>query len=153
MIFSSFVKCLTEIFIPVFYLNFKKCERIYIIQKMSIKSQPQTLFLFWKINQNSHCMQEILVKIRYFERGLSKILRKLTLFFLSKPVSSNGQSYQKQNQPGTSEQLSSGYKLSSETFLYQLCIIQPNLMMQHKPVFELLQESYLQIYVSQFMTS
>ena len=31
-------------------------------------------------------MQEILLKIRYLERGLSKRLSKLTLFFLSNPV-------------------------------------------------------------------
>ena len=31
--------------------------------------------------QTHHCMQEILLEIRYFERGLSKSLKKLTLFF------------------------------------------------------------------------
>ena len=50
-------------------------------------------------------MQQILLKVRYFERGLSKILKKLTLFFLSNPVPSNGQSYQKEKGPGTSDQL------------------------------------------------
>ena len=49
-------------------------------------------------------MQEILFKIRYFERGLSKSLKKLTLFFLSNPVPFNGQSYQKQKGSGTSDQ-------------------------------------------------
>ena len=42
-------------------------------------------------------MQEIILKIRYFERRLSKIFKKLTLFFLSNPVPSDGQNYQKQN--------------------------------------------------------
>ena len=42
-------------------------------------------------------MQEILLKIRYFERGLSKTLSNL--------VSFNGHNYQKQNGPGTSDQL------------------------------------------------
>ena len=53
-------------------------------------------------------MQEILFKIIYFERGLSKSLKKLkklTLFFLSNPVPFNAQSYQKQKGPGTSDQL------------------------------------------------
>ena len=50
-------------------------------------------------------MREILLKTRYFERGLSKNLKKLTLFFLSNPVPFNGQSYQKQKGPGTSDQL------------------------------------------------
>ena len=49
-------------------------------------------------------MQKILLKIRYYERGLSKTLTKLTLVFLSNPVPFNGQSFQKQKVPGTSEQ-------------------------------------------------
>ena len=41
-------------------------------------------------------MQEIIFQIRYFERGLSKSLKKkLTLFFLSNPVPFNGQDYKK----------------------------------------------------------
>ena len=50
-------------------------------------------------------MQEILLKIRYFERGLPKSFKKLTLSFLSNPVPFNGQNYQKQKEPGTSNQL------------------------------------------------
>ena len=51
-------------------------------------------------------MQEIILKVRYFERGLSKTLKKKsTLFFLPNPVPFNGQSYQKQKGPGTSDQL------------------------------------------------
>ena len=34
-----------------------------------------------------------------------KVLKKLTLFFLLNPVSFNGQNYQKQKEPGTSDQL------------------------------------------------
>ena len=49
-------------------------------------------------------MQEILFKIRYFERELSKSLKKLTLFFLPNPVPFNGQSYRKQKRSGTSDQ-------------------------------------------------
>ena len=49
-------------------------------------------------------MQEILLKVRYFERALSKPLKKSTLFFLPNPVPFNGQSYQKQKGPGTSDQ-------------------------------------------------
>ena len=41
-------------------------------------------------------MQEILLKVRYFGMGLSKTLKKLTLFFLWILVPFNGQSYQKQ---------------------------------------------------------
>ena len=49
-------------------------------------------------------MQEILLKIRYFVRGLSKSLEKLTLFFLCHPVLFNSQSYQKQKGSGTNDQ-------------------------------------------------
>ena len=49
-------------------------------------------------------MQELLFKIRYFETGLSKSLKKLTLFFLSNPVPFNELSYQKQERSGTSHQ-------------------------------------------------
>ena len=48
-------------------------------------------------------MQEILLKIKHFERGLSEDLKKLTLFFLSNPVSVNGQDYKKQKRLGTSD--------------------------------------------------
>ena len=56
-------------------------EHLYgkIIQKICTKSIP-------KVNQNSHCMQEILLKIRYFERGLSKGLKKVNFIFLSNPI-------------------------------------------------------------------
>ena len=48
-------------------------------------------------------MQEIILKIRYFERGLSKSLKKVNFIFFSNPVPFNGQSYLKQKGPGTSE--------------------------------------------------
>ena len=50
-------------------------------------------------------MQEILLQIRYFERGSSKSLKKANFFFLSNTVPFNGQNYQKQKEPGTSDQL------------------------------------------------
>ena len=49
-------------------------------------------------------MQGILLKVRYFERLLSKSLKKVTLFFLLNPVPFNGQNCQKQKGPGTSDQ-------------------------------------------------
>ena len=47
-------------------------------------------------------MQENLLKVRYFEIGLLKALKKSTLVLLPNPVPLNGQSYQKQKGPGTS---------------------------------------------------
>ena len=49
-------------------------------------------------------MQEIILTVRHFERGLSKSLKKVTLFFLLNPVPFNGQNYQKQKGPGTIDQ-------------------------------------------------
>ena len=47
-------------------------------------------------------MQEIILKARYFERGLSKSLK--TSFLPSSPVPFNRHNYQKQKGPGTSDQ-------------------------------------------------
>ena len=49
-------------------------------------------------------MQEILLKMRYFERGLSKSLKKVNFIFLSNPVPFNGQDFLKQKRSGTSDQ-------------------------------------------------
>ena len=49
-------------------------------------------------------MQEIILKIRYFERGLSKSLKKVNFIFSFEPSPFNGQSYLKQKGPGTSDQ-------------------------------------------------
>ena len=38
-------------------------------------------------------MQEIIFKIRHFERGLPKSLKKLTFFFLSNKVPFNGNKF------------------------------------------------------------
>ena len=66
-------------------------------------------------------MHEILFKMRYFERGLSKSLKKLTLFFLSNPVPFNGESYQKQKGSGTSDQ--SLFRLQKEFRKIPLLVI------------------------------
>ena len=42
-------------------------------------------------------------KNKIFWKRIIKVFKKLTLFFLSNSVPSNGQSYQKQKEPGTSE--------------------------------------------------
>ena len=59
------------------------------------------------LTQSSHCIQEIFLKIRYFEmeRGSPKIFLKVNFIFSFNPVPFNGQNYQKQKGPGTSEQL------------------------------------------------
>ena len=49
-------------------------------------------------------MQEIILKVRYFERRLSKSLEKGNFIFSFEPVPFNRQNYQKQKGPGTSDQ-------------------------------------------------
>ena len=49
-------------------------------------------------------MQEILLKIRNFERLLSKSLKKVNFIFFSNSVPFNGQSYLKQKWSGSSDQ-------------------------------------------------
>ena len=50
-------------------------------------------------------MQDILLKIGYFESGISKSLKKVNFIFLSNLVSFNGQDYKKQKGNGTSDKL------------------------------------------------
>ena len=49
-------------------------------------------------------MQKTILKVRHLERGLSKSLKKTTLFSLLNPVPFNRENYQKQKGPGTSDQ-------------------------------------------------
>ena len=49
-------------------------------------------------------MQEIVFKTGYFERGLSKSLKKVDFIFLLNLVPFHGQSYQKQKDPGSSDE-------------------------------------------------
>ena len=53
-------------------------------RKCALKSSPRFLFSFGKY-PNSHCMQEVPLKIRYFERGLSEDLKKVTFIFAFEP--------------------------------------------------------------------
>ena len=92
-------------------------------KKCAPKASPRPLFNFGKETKTAIArnMQEILLKIRYFERGLSKSLKKLTLFFLSNPFfRSLLMDKIMKNKRGlelvTSH--SSGYKISSVKLLY-----------------------------------
>ena len=64
----------------------------YSCRKCAPKASPRPLFNFWEITQNSHCMQEILLEIRYYL--LLYII--ITLFFPMNQVPFKGQSYQEQ---------------------------------------------------------
>ena len=69
-------------------------------------------------------MQEIPLKIRYFERRLTKTFKKVNFFFLSNPIPFNGHNYQKQKGPGTSDQsvfrLKNKFKKISLLVIYYL---------------------------------
>ena len=83
------------------------------------KASPRPLFNP-NITQNSHCMQEILFKIRYFERELSKSLKKVNLIFFSNLVPPMGKIIKNKSGLELVTSRSSGYKTSSKIFLYLL---------------------------------
>ena len=70
-------------------------------RKCAPKANPRPLFYFGKTTQRIHYMQQILLKLRHFERRLSKTFKKLTVCFLSNWEPFNGQRNQKQKGPGT----------------------------------------------------
>ena len=94
-------------------------------------------------------MQEILLKIRYFEWRLSESRYKLTLFFIRKH-SFLMENIMKKKLVTSS---SSNYRTSLTKFLFWWCITWPSLMMKYKAVSELFQKLHLLIYASQFMIS
>ena len=55
-------------------------------RKCAAKASPRPLFIFGKINQRKHCMEEIIFKIRYFERQLPKRFNKVNFTFSFKPT-------------------------------------------------------------------
>ena len=82
-----------------------------------------------------------------------KAFKKSTLFFLPNPAPFNGQSYQKQKEPGTRDQslfrLRNKFKKIPLLVTYYLTKFGD----VYKVVFALFRKLHLQIYASQFMTS
>ena len=68
---------------------------------MDQKLVPDPFLISVNHPKQHYCMQQIFLKIRYFERGLSKGLKKLTLLFLSNLVPVYRQDYEKQKGPRT----------------------------------------------------
>ena len=54
-------------------------------RKWAPKASATTPFYFGKQPKTAIACKKILLKIRYFERGLSKPFKKLTIFFLFEP--------------------------------------------------------------------
>ena len=63
-------------------------------------------------------MQEILLRIRYSERGLSNTFIKVNFNFSFEPSPLNRQRYKKQKRLELVTTHSSGYKISSQKVLY-----------------------------------
>ena len=70
-------------------------------RKCALKLAPDPFLIL--LNNPKQCTQEILLKVKYFERGLSKSSLKVNFIFFSNPVPFNGQSYQKHKGPETSD--------------------------------------------------
>ena len=80
-------------------------------RKWAPKPSPRPLFYF-----GCHCMQEILLKIRYFERALSKTFKKVFFFRTQFPLMDKVMKNKRELELMTS--LSSGQETSSQIFLY-----------------------------------
>ena len=113
-------------------------------RKCETKASPRPLLILVN-KKNCQCMQENLLKITYFEGGLSKTLTlKLTLFFQLNLVPFNRQDYEKQKGPGTRDQPLFRLKNKFRKI--------PLLVLYYPAKFELFQKLHLLIYASQFMT-
>ena len=72
-------------------------------KKCGPKASPRSLFYLGIKPKTTIACNKFSLNLRYFERGLSKTFKTLTLFFLLNSVSFNRQSYQKQMRSGTSD--------------------------------------------------
>ena len=70
--------------------------------KMCSKLVPD-LFIILVNNPKQPLHAIFFLKVRYFETGLSKSLKKVNLFFISNAVPFNKQNYRKQKGPGSSD--------------------------------------------------
>ena len=57
-------------------------EKKLYMENMCPKEWSQTTLSFWKTQQNNHHMQEIVLKIKYFVRELSKSLTKVNFIII-----------------------------------------------------------------------
>ena len=56
-----------------------------LCRKCAPNASPRPHFFLGKQPKKGQCMQEILLKIRYFERGLSKTFKKVNFIFSFQP--------------------------------------------------------------------
>ena len=88
-------------------------------RKCAPKGSPRPFFYFYKQPKTAIACKKFFYQLRFLKEYYQKPLKKLTLFFLSNPVPSNGKSYKKTKRClKLVTSLSSGYELSSEKFFY-----------------------------------
>ena len=73
--------------------------------------------------ENSHCTQENILKIRQFEKGLSKSLKKVNFFFFRNQSLLIDKVIKNKRRLELVTSRSPGHKTSSEKSLYSLYII------------------------------
>ena len=78
-------------------------------RKCAPKGSPRPLFNFGEKPKTPIPCKKIFLKFRCIERGLSKILKKVNLFFLLNPVPFNGHCYKKKRGLELVTSGSSGY--------------------------------------------
>ena len=122
-------------------------QKIVSCRKCTPKASQKPLFVN-NSKQPLHARNSF-KKNWYFERGLPKTFKKLTSFFLLNPTPFNRKDYEKQEEPGTCDQLL--FRLQNKFRKICLCIIWPSLIMPYKAVFDLFQKTHLVIYASHFM--
>ena len=71
-------------------------------RKYAAKASPRPLFINLVNKPKQPLHAKIILKVKYFERGLSKSPKKGNFTFSAKPSKQN---YQEQERPGTSDQL------------------------------------------------
>ena len=90
---------------------------------MHQKSVPDPFLILVKKKQDCNYMHKSLLK-KDVLKDYQKISRKLTLYFLLNPVPFNGQDYNKQKGPGTSDQplfrLQSIFRKTNLSVMYYL---------------------------------
>ena len=90
-------------------------------RKCAPTASPRPLLNFAIQAKTAICIQEILLKIRYFQRGLSKSLKKVYLFFRAQSLLMEKVNKNKRGlEPVTG--CSSSYETSSKKFLHSLYI-------------------------------
>ena len=93
-------------------------------RKCAPKASARLLFNFGKKTKKAIACKNLFLKQDILKKDYQKTLKKFTLFFLLNPVPFDGQNYEKQKRPGTSDQslsrLQSKFRKIPELVMYYL---------------------------------